>query len=152
MKLVPNFLTLSVLQGQRGIVVLGLQGDMSQPWMTWYMGPRAIPSLLQGPCSIPESGGLDSRALGVGEALTEKTAGPKTYCSLISQELPKPLLMWTLAGTLPLWPLPYFDHLVAQQGKQRTARWLTGKAHPGQMRKGLPEPEAFLLRVWGYRG
>lgn len=62
------------------------------------------------------------------------------------------MLMWTLASTLPLWPLPDFDHLAAQQGRQRAARWLTGKAHLGQVRQGLPEPEVFLLRVFGYRG
>lgn len=57
------------------------------------------------------------------------------------------MLMWTLASTLLLWPLPDFDHLAAQQGRQRAARWLIGKAHLGQVRQGLPEPEAFAQGV-----
>lgn len=135
------------LQGQRGIVH-ELQGDMSQSWMTWYRGPEIIPFRLQGPRSIPESGGLAFRARG-GCGGSEKTAGPKTYCSLKSF----PSIAHVNIGYYPPpVPLPDFDHLAAQQGRQRAARWLTGKAHLGQLRRGLPEPKALLLRASWYRG
>lgn len=54
--------------------------------------------------------------------------------------------MWTLASVFSLQHLPDLDHPATQQ---KTAGWLMGMAHLGQVRKGLPEPETFLLGPGG---
>lgn len=62
-------------------------------------------SFLQGPGSIPESSGLDSRASGDLRGSDCEGQQGQTHTAHFSQEFPQPLLMWTLASTLPLQPL-----------------------------------------------
>lgn len=103
------------------------------------------------PCPFTEglalslSNRLGFRASGGLRGTDCRTGGPNTLLTYLSGELPHPLLMWTLASTLPLQPLPDLRHPAIQQGRQRTARLLTGKAYLGQMRKRISEPENSLL-------